>query len=550
MGGTWLPLLRRGPKNAARIFQKLRKVERNKPPIQQYLFLIDTLDWISEGQLAQSEDLLENVIESGIHLVLVMALLDKDTYDEKLDYPVIFNRDRFVGMLLAVFNTLPATLFEPSRRNTGAHRFISKVLDQLSTRLWKFIWEKRTILLGRPDDQPPSCFIVLPSHYRSNIEKQMELSIRPLVSFNIPLWRTTYHQFRGIMPDSRYLLRLMLFLWSVLPDDKETQSLEECVEVITFTMQVQGMDPNAQQEAVLDAISACERQDGTNELIRKACYYLGYKRDAIDETLANACGILLAICRMSPQVPQRRQYRSYGVDILDALLKACQRQFCCGVTRQFDFQLSFLSMNITILLLDYAGTVYLKGLRDKVNHLNLLPVLAKGCFHGVLTQNSWSLPTLDRLLDIYLRAISQLSREDSAILRSSKRMFRRIWYPTLQEMLSIPMQTNDKRRGEISKWIEIGRLYDLDVSEEAIERHRFMYRMQLAFTRGQTRRCHWSECLCFDTSHPPHSLRVCRGCESVFYCSTQCQRNDWEDGVHRDECEALRSRRMLVPFRT
>lgn len=35
--------------------------------------------------------------------------------------------------------------------------------------------------------------------------------------------------------------------------------------------------------------------------------------------------------------------------------------------------------------------------------------------------------------------------------------------------------------------------------------------------------CHWSDCLCHEMV-PCHSLRGCRGCWKVFYCSKSCQK--------------------------
>lgn len=34
--------------------------------------------------------------------------------------------------------------------------------------------------------------------------------------------------------------------------------------------------------------------------------------------------------------------------------------------------------------------------------------------------------------------------------------------------------------------------------------------------------CHWEKCLC-STVFPQHSMRVCKGCWRVFYCSARCQ---------------------------
>ncbi|KAI0074847.1 hypothetical protein K474DRAFT_1709504 [Panus rudis PR-1116 ss-1] len=47
IGGRWTALIEQNfSQNAARIFTKIRLIERNVPPTQQYLFLVDLLDWV------------------------------------------------------------------------------------------------------------------------------------------------------------------------------------------------------------------------------------------------------------------------------------------------------------------------------------------------------------------------------------------------------------------------------------------------------------------------------------------------------------------------
>ncbi|GJE93202.1 zinc finger MYND domain-containing protein [Phanerochaete sordida] len=48
-------------------------------------------------------------------------------------------------------------------------------------------------------------------------------------------------------------------------------------------------------------------------------------------------------------------------------------------------------------------------------------------------------------------------------------------------------------------------------------------------------RCNWHECMC-SVHEPLHKLQVCRGCSYVAYCNDRCQRRDWTDGGHRENC--------------
>jgi MYND finger len=41
-------------------------------------------------------------------------------------------------------------------------------------------------------------------------------------------------------------------------------------------------------------------------------------------------------------------------------------------------------------------------------------------------------------------------------------------------------------------------------------------------------------------------LRKCSGCELVYYCSTECQRNDWPRHKHDDKCISIKKMRRAV----
>ncbi|KAI0071175.1 hypothetical protein K474DRAFT_664486 [Panus rudis PR-1116 ss-1] len=90
ISGNWTPLLRKDPRNAGRILKKLREVERDKPPTQQYLFLLDVLDWWEinqpsiEGQCA--------VLESGLANILIAILLDKRTIHPEFESNALMNQ--------------------------------------------------------------------------------------------------------------------------------------------------------------------------------------------------------------------------------------------------------------------------------------------------------------------------------------------------------------------------------------------------------------------------------------------------------------------------
>ena len=47
----------------------------------------------------------------------------------------------------------------------------------------------------------------------------------------------------------------------------------------------------------------------------------------------------------------------------------------------------------------------------------------------------------------------------------------------------------------------------------------------------------WHSCrVCGESLRP---LKLCSMCKSVHYCSRECQKLDWRDGGHKDECKEI-----------
>ncbi|KAJ7473166.1 hypothetical protein B0H11DRAFT_2236704 [Mycena galericulata] len=55
---------------------------------------------------------------------------------------------------------------------------------------------------------------------------------------------------------------------------------------------------------------------------------------------------------------------------------------------------------------------------------------------------------------------------------------------------------------------------------------------------------------CLTDISPKSNFRRCSSCQSVYYCSTECQIVDWKDGGHRNTCQRVKSIRLREPAMT
>ncbi|KIO32226.1 hypothetical protein M407DRAFT_18796 [Tulasnella calospora MUT 4182] len=96
----------------------------------------------------------------------------------------------------------------------------------------------------------------------------------------------------------------------------------------------------------------------------------------------------------------------------------------------------------------------------------------------------------------------------------------------------------------IQGWKEFGKLLGFD--REQIQAEEFEKRKkEIDGVEG----CSWFKCCLYrDTKIAPlREMMRCSGCKSVQYCGTRCQKLDWKEGGHKEECKSkshARSRRV------
>ncbi|KAI0077708.1 hypothetical protein K474DRAFT_1044634 [Panus rudis PR-1116 ss-1] len=132
------------------------------------------------------------------------------------------------------------------------------------------------------------------------------------------------------------------------------------------------------------------------------------------------------------------------------------------------------------------------------------------------------------VLDPYVSLVSsELCNPQSLLNPNCKREIRRYWYPTLQQMRCFvwPPGPDIAPCRLITVWATIGALFGLNEAQESNEYSVFVAQARRAFPRTKTKRCHWFNCACSDVRpQPAHPMRLCSGCQKVYYCGMKCQK--------------------------
>ncbi|KAJ6632188.1 hypothetical protein B0H10DRAFT_7018 [Mycena sp. CBHHK59/15] len=205
----------------------------------------------------------------------------------------------------------------------------------------------------------------------------------------------------------------------------------------------------------------------------------------------------------------------------DALLKdALLQQGIVGALTTTVSALSGATLDSTTAVLQTCFTLLLKILSTSPGHKWLREALGAGLIGAIVTCATRGTSELDFYVQHLLLLFPGCL----------------VYHSVLSQMEELLLQvkplatTGDFRASKIAKeWDEF---VDL-----AWERLRIMKR----YDRGEyssARACDNIDC---NGIHAKSEFKRCSGCQTMYYCSEQCQTLDWRTGGHREACEDLRS---------
>ena len=106
-----------------------------------------------------------------------------------------------------------------------------------------------------------------------------------------------------------------------------------------------------------------------------------------------------------------------------------------------------------------------------------------------------------------------------------------IWHDTLRSLRDISTESDMKAK-VVEIWLEYGAAFVLSEGVSVLT-------LQIPSTRSDTtpywkiqKHCFWAACGCWHGETLPHSLRVCKGCWRVLYCSPYAKRCEYFEHSH------------------
>lgn len=99
-----------------------------------------------------------------------------------------------------------------------------------------------------------------------------------------------------------------------------------------------------------------------------------------------------------------------------------------------------------------------------------------------------------------------------------------VWHPTLQTLRQLSRQPGNQERHHILKcylsaWTRLGQTFELSELNPNVPHVEKPPHPSAIWWKA--RGCNWKHCLC--AVDPCHTLKMCKGCWRVLYCSARCQ---------------------------
>ncbi|KAI0343408.1 hypothetical protein BDW22DRAFT_1483474 [Trametopsis cervina] len=260
--------------------------------------------------------------------------------------------------------------------------------------------------------------------------------------------------------------------------------------------------------------------------------------------------ILGAVFRVSALAHRVSGDNDHRRGIVELIIRACMRQACSGDedvalrdrrfyhvgSSAFRVLRHVVSGPVSTSGGAALASVHIAHYKKVIGKANVVPLFGKLAMLSIYVPLVDDLPTvhetvnaMSTVLDFQARVVI---KQDPTVTRGNTKKILLIsstWNYLLPRMLALHI--NDPGMKDIfaritAVWKRYGDALRLDSIAHPS-----------ATPPGSTR-CAWKPCLCFQMSSV-HTMKVCKGCFQVFYCTKLCQKGDWEQGGHRDVCKKL-----------
>ncbi|GJE93384.1 zinc finger MYND domain-containing protein [Phanerochaete sordida] len=253
----------------------------------------------------------------------------------------------------------------------------------------------------------------------------------------------------------------------------------------------------------------------------------------LDDELLNVelCGTLKILSRFF-EYPALKAARAGESDFPLAILAAAQRQVCSGASEEWIWDALHLTfLHVMDIILDDEGALARSLTRDFSHPLVMLTARAL-CPAAMDASNKFD--AFDRIMLILTSQAALV--DEPALPQVATVAFRtsvqQVWHRAHANLVALPAARALRKDEVLQLWRALGAKCGVDLNAP--------YVPPAPSERGaevwtKEKGCAWRECLCFG-ERPNHKLRKCTRCEQVMYCSTKCQKQDWNQGGHKHVC--------------
>lgn len=253
----------------------------------------------------------------------------------------------------------------------------------------------------------------------------------------------------------------------------------------------------------------------------------------LDYELYKVLSMLEWMC-LDPKIQDARDKRLL---LPQAMLRVAQHQVCSGD----DFWLPGVA---DVAFMQTHAVITKLGVEDVsivLNHRDIccfLMVISRALRPILTHEHANGYECLVPMAELCAAAMSRYGGVvGSSLDPELKASVARSWYRG-REALRDPSPSSYTHRGTVLQaWMDLGKAcgLDLDTPFESVASV-----ASAALPSAPRKTCAWRECVCYGDK-PEHKLRECKQCSRVMYCSSKCQKQDWQDGGHKHVCRAAQA---------
>ncbi|GJE94752.1 zinc finger MYND domain-containing protein [Phanerochaete sordida] len=266
------------------------------------------------------------------------------------------------------------------------------------------------------------------------------------------------------------------------------------------------------------------------EMFFARCSNVLITEDLLDSELARH----LEFMAQMMQHPVMRRRRGEDEDLGMALLCAAQRQVCSGDESNVWGILRYTFAHLVDMFKHDEATRQVARTSLMFSNYVIL-LVARSVVSAALEADASCLDDLEAVIFIYSHVFEKLGETDRPIDSDYRKSVHRVWHRAFDDLQALSPAEAPMRPTIIEWWLHFGTKSGVDVDAPYDPSAEITEGSDGAEGWSKDMGCGWRECLCFG-ERTYHSLRMCKRCRKVMYCSIKCQRRDWMEGGHKYVC--------------